>query len=55
VRNGQHCGKRAVSLVQCPAQLVLRNQTSLYAKIDIFFPLHGKGITAEAQSETNVK
>src|SRR5438132_10882429 len=30
-------------LVRCPAQLVSRDQTSLYSKIDIFFPIHGKG------------
>jgi hypothetical protein len=35
---------------------VLRNQTSLYAKIDIFFPVHGKWLAGGgAQSETNVK
>jgi hypothetical protein len=32
-----------------------RDQTSLYAKIDIFFPVHGKGDYVGAQSETNVK
>jgi hypothetical protein len=31
------------SLVRCPAQLVSHNQTSRYAKIDIFFPVHGNG------------
>jgi hypothetical protein len=30
-------------LVECPAQLPPRNQTSLYTKIDIFFPVHGNG------------
>jgi hypothetical protein len=39
-------------VVRCPAQLLSRNQTSLYAKIDIFFPV---AITAGAQSATNVK
>ncbi len=32
-----------------------RDQTSLYAKIDIFFPVHAKGDYVGAQSETNVK
>jgi len=32
-----------------------RDQTSLYTKIDIFFPVHGKGDYVGAQSETNVK
>jgi len=40
------------SLVRRPAQLVLRDQTCLYEKIDIFFPV---AITAGAQSKTNVK
>jgi len=26
-----------------PAQLVLRDQTSLYGRIDIFFPVNGNG------------
>jgi hypothetical protein len=30
-------------LVRCRAQLVSRDQTSLYTKIDIFFPVHGNG------------
>jgi hypothetical protein len=42
-------------LVRCPAQLVSRDQTSLYSKIEIFFPVHGKGHYVGAQSETNVK
>jgi hypothetical protein len=32
-----------------------RDQTSLYTKIDIFFPVHGKGDYVGAQSKTNVK
>jgi hypothetical protein len=31
------------SLVRSPAQLPSRDQTSLYTKIDIFFPVDGKG------------
>jgi hypothetical protein len=31
------------SLVRCPAQLPARDQTSFYATIDIFFPIHGNG------------
>jgi len=43
-------------LVRCPAQLLSRNQTSLYAKIDISsFRYTAMVITAGAQSETNVK
>jgi len=32
-----------------------RDQTLLYATIDIFFPVHGKGDYVGAQSETNLK
>ena len=31
------------SLVRCLTQLLSRDQTSLYSKIDIFFPVDGKG------------
>jgi hypothetical protein len=31
------------SLVRRPAQLLSRDQTSLYSKIDIFFQVHGNG------------
>jgi hypothetical protein len=32
-----------------------RDQTLLYATIDIFFPVHGKGDYVGAQSERNLK
>jgi hypothetical protein len=42
-------------LVRCSAQLVSRDQTSLYTKIDIFIRAHGNGNRSGAQSKTNVK
>ena len=35
-------------LVRCPAQLLSRDQTSLYPKIDIFFPIHSAQVVAGA-------